>query len=179
MYGSQCNPTRPCLTPPALLGFQLQSNRMDMNNSELSSSEVLLLLLLPLLLLLLRLFLRLHLKAITESSASTEGTEMKCPCLSPELHVFDQSQRLQEDMSTSTIKWECRDVDLEEKAQFWYPEVSKLRIFSFLISSTSVNWEILTVHSSCVVVNCNHLHSPSCFKHGETVNCKQNMQKTW
>lgn len=56
-YGSWRIPSRPCLTPRALLGFPLQSNRMDMNNSGLCSSEVLLLLLL---------LVSLHLKAVTE-----------------------------------------------------------------------------------------------------------------
>lgn len=68
------------------LGFQLQSNRSDMNNSEVSSSEV------PPLLLLLR-HVSLHLEAITESFAVTQGTAMKCPHSSPELLVFNQSLR--------------------------------------------------------------------------------------
>lgn len=60
-----------------------------MNNSEVSGSEVP-----PLwLFLLLLLDVSPHLEAITESSASTEGTEMKCPFSSLEFHVFNQSLR--------------------------------------------------------------------------------------
>lgn len=64
-----------------------------MNNSGLSDSEVPQLLLLLLLVLLVLLFVSLYLEAITESFASTEGTEMKCPCSSPELHVFNPRLR--------------------------------------------------------------------------------------
>lgn len=66
MHHSQCN-----LIPPALLEFQRQSNRMDMNNSEKSCSEVV-----PLLL--HRHFVvRLQLEAITKGLLfqSKDGTE--------------------------------------------------------------------------------------------------------